>query len=442
MHEVLQTISLALNNLAHKLEQTGDESAVSLSQSNPAYPGIDRSELVEMPRHLEALITSRGGDDLDEDEKRRVEDYPRRIEFLADQAVNQLWSNPNALISYIITLDSLRRAVTPLLATDEREIANLSTKVTALQRQVRAKEARLDELNPRIEAVSGKIDRIEEAHDAADQLPLDLKNLGEARTDANKIKEELDALLDKGRSHLFSIGKFEYTIDQISDRLKLIEISANATLERCESAYSAATSQGLAAAFSNRSQTLAISMAGWIVGLIAALVSGVWYGSSRLTALSEAIGKSDVSTSLVLINVALAVLSVGAPVWFAWLSTKQIGQQFRLSEDYAFKASISRAYEGYRKEAARFDQDMEERLLTSALTRLDEQPLRLVEPSSFGSPWHELVSSEPVKEALRTIPNFSSKVVELARNTMSEVRPKNPPPKQNTTETESKDDSQ
>jgi hypothetical protein len=33
--------------------------------------------------------------------------------------------------------------------------------------------------------------------------------------------------------------------------------------------------------------------------------------------------------------------------------TRQVGQLFKLAEDYAFKASISRAYEGYRKEANR-----------------------------------------------------------------------------------------
>jgi hypothetical protein len=113
------------------------------------------------------------------------------------------------------------------------------------------------------------------------------------------------------------------------------------------------------------------------------------------------------------------VLSVGAPVWFAWLSTKQIGQRFRLSEDYAFKASISRAYEGFRREAARFDKDMEAKLLTSALTRLDELPLRLVEADSHGSPWHELASSNAVKQAMRLVPGFSEQIKDLASRALA-----------------------
>lgn len=63
-------------------------------------------------------------------------------------------------------------------------------------------------------------------------------------------------------------------------------------------------------------------------------------------------------------------------MWFAWLATKQIGQRFHLAEDYAFKASVAKAYEGYRKEAARIDPEFEARLFGSALTRLDEAPLR------------------------------------------------------------------
>lgn len=115
------------------------------------------------------------------------------------------------------------------------------------------------------------------------------------------------------------------------------------------------------------------------------------------------------------------MLSVGAPIWFAWLSTKQIGQRFRLSEDYAFKASISKAYEGYRREAHRIDPALESQLLRSALSRLDEQPLRLVESASYGSPWHELMSSVAVKEAMKSIPGFATQITQIAKSAL--VRP-------------------
>ena len=108
-------------------------------------------------------------------------------------------------------------------------------------------------------------------------------------------------------------------------------------------------------------------------------------------------------------------MSVGAPLWFAWLATKQVGQRFRLAEDYAFKATVAKAYEGYRKEAARIDPDFEHRLFGSALTRLDEAPLRLIETGTHGSPWHELANSQAVRRTFDAAPEFRDKVTELLR---------------------------
>ncbi|WP_274426874.1 hypothetical protein [Chelativorans sp. YIM 93263] len=161
----------------------------------------------------------------------------------------------------------------------------------------------------------------------------------------------------------------------------------------------------------------------WVVGLVTALIAGSYFGSEQLSALSELFRNPNASTSIIVLNLVLSILSVGAPVWFAWLATKQIGQRFRLAEDYAFKASISRAYEGFRREAARFDKDMETKLLTSALSRLDELPLRLVETDTHGSPWHELASSDVVKQAIAVIPGFTDQVKGLATKSLFTGKP-------------------
>jgi hypothetical protein len=118
----------------------------------------------------------------------------------------------------------------------------------------------------------------------------------------------------------------------------------------------------------------------------------------------------------------LAVLGVGAPLWFSWLATKQIGQRFRLSEDYAFKASVAKAYEGYRKEAAVLDPEFQATLFRSALTRLDEAPLRLVEVEQHGSPWSELLKSEIVKEAMKVAPELPAKIMMIASDTLQQAK--------------------
>jgi hypothetical protein len=157
----------------------------------------------------------------------------------------------------------------------------------------------------------------------------------------------------------------------------------------------------------------------WVVGLLAALWAGNHFGSAQLHTLNELSAQSNVSTGILVLNLLLSLLSIAAPIWFGWLATKQIGQRFRLSEDYAYKASISRAYEGFRREASRIDKQLEAKLLESALSRLDELPLRYVETDNHGSPWHEFASSSLVKQALRVAPDFAEHVKELAAKTIS-----------------------
>ena len=105
----------------------------------------------------------------------------------------------------------------------------------------------------------------------------------------------------------------------------------------------------------------------------------------------------------------LAVLSLGAPLWFAWLSTRQIGQRFKLAEDYGFKAAVAKAYEGYRREAARIDPNLESKLFESALARVDEAPLRLIEDKDHSSPWGEMADSDGFKNAVATIPGLKER---------------------------------
>ena len=97
------------------------------------------------------------------------------------------------------------------------------------------------------------------------------------------------------------------------------------------------------------------------------------------------------------LNCLISIAAIGAPVWFAWLATKQVGYCFRLSEDYAFKAATAGSFEGFRREIESLTADDENesndelrlKLLTTVLTRLDEQPLRYVDSKVHGSPFHE-----------------------------------------------------
>lgn len=326
-----------------------------------------------------------------------------------------------AVPAFLITLDALDSAIEPFVEPMDNVADKTSKTLKRVGQQVRGIESRLRDLSPRTSSIQQMVERIEFAYEAADQLPADLEGLSEARHKVESISVETE----KDRAQIL-VARDE--ISALKDSLEAIQTQAAEVLRKCESVYSSATSVGLAAAFTERSKSLDTSMWLWLVGLISALGVGGYVGTGQLQTLTQLLTQpGGASASLIALNITLAVLSVGAPVWFAWLATKQVGQRFRLSEDYAFKASISRAYDGYSREAGRIDSKLEAKLLHSALSRLDEQPLRLVESASYGSPWHELFASDVVKDAMKSVPNFASQLKDFASDALGKLknRPEN-----------------
>ncbi|WP_297115181.1 hypothetical protein [uncultured Enterobacter sp.] len=390
-----------INELDTKIPST---QALNIAHNNWTFPGISKNELISQTQELIDIIDSSKYDEISEQQFELLNDYLPRLQRLNAITVPNIWSNGNqAIPAFQITLNSLAKALTTALD------KNHSAAMRDLLKKVRTLEARIKDLEPRTNSLNTMVSRIEEAYNAADQLPTDLESLNEARI---KIK---DILQTATTEHAQIAILLEKSTD-IEDHLKNKNDSAENILKRCESAYSAATTVGLAAAFIERSKSLSNSMWVWVTGLIISLGLGSYFGANRLHELLQSTSSPNPSIILISTNLILSILSIGAPVWFSWLATKQIGHRFKLSEDYAFKASVSRAYEGYRTEASRIDKNLEIKLLESALNRIDELPLRLVDTENHGSPFHELLSSEIIKEALKTVPGF----VDRIKNTATE----------------------
>ncbi|MDG2960267.1 hypothetical protein P7L91_05320 [Bisgaard Taxon 10/6] len=412
MNQIFLDIKNELNKIIDELESSvSSDEALNYAKRHWAFPGITKAELITETKNLISLIDDKGNDEVD-DEDETLARYLRALEFLRAHTVPQIWGNANeAVPAYIITINALKTALEPFLIKDDGK--ELAVQLKNQRKRVRSLEATLNDLEPKTSSLKEMVSSIEQAHETAEQLPTDLASLKEARKTIGELVTESTA--DKAAT---LAAKTE--IEKLQEELKDASKEAKDILKECKSTYAAATSVGLAAAFSERSDSLSTSMWIWVAGLILSLGAGGYFGSAQLQKLLELMAQKDISNLSMSINFIMAILSIGAPVWFSWLATKQIGQRFKLSEDYAFKASVSRAYEGFRRESARFDKEMEAKLLSSALTRLDELPLRLVETENHGSPWHELASSNIVKQAMSKIPSFPDKVKELAGNAMSE----------------------
>ncbi|WP_339546811.1 hypothetical protein [Pseudomonas sp. RA_35y_Pfl2_P32] len=410
MHQVFEELTGELEAIIDKLGAVITSSEpLGLAQSNWSFPLVSVSELQQQARAIIQAIDERAPEEVG-DSYPLLSHYVIRLQHLATDTIPQMHGNAGvATWAYSRTLDGLWKAL-------ERDFAPMPSEeiersIQDSTRRARSMESKLAELKERSTLLDQMVSRIEAAHSAAEELPTDLHSLKEARAQIEALMR--NATLD--RDH---VSEARNAAESAKDELAKLSESARDVLARCETAYASATSTGLAAAFSERSKALNNSVGLWVAGLVAALVAGSIFSFNRMDRIADLLSLPGDHSLILSVNLVLAGLSVSGAVWFAWLSTKQIGQRFRLSEDYAFKASISRAYEGYRREAARIDKDLEKQLLSSALSRLDEQPLRLVESNSFGSPWHELLASELVKDAVKTVPGFVEKVTSMASSAL------------------------
>lgn len=375
-------------------------------------PALTRHDLAALPRLLARDLRNAGPETTDEQTATLIRDIPRRLQILQANTLPQMFggNSPQAVPAYINTFVGIRAILSSLL--DWQVINDPKAMPASLARRVRSINAELEQLAPKKDALEAQISDIKRAHAAAESLPLDLQALAEARkTLAEAVEESTIKAKEASDNSLESFRRAEV--------MKKRNEEAEAVLKQCEEAYRASTSRGLAAAFEQRATKLGWSMAAWTLGLLAALATGAYLGVERIHTLSAALSAPDPRWGAILTHSLLSVASIGAPIWFAWLATKQIGQRFRLAEDYSFKAAVARAYEGYRKEAARIDPAFEARLFDSALTRLEEAPLRLVESSTHGSPWHELVNSTAFAKAMDTVPELRDKLAEVSKSAFS-----------------------
>lgn len=405
MIQSLIDIRQCLVNLIAKVQEVLlDDQPFGLATDSWIFPCLTRQELILEAQSLIDFIDTHQLENIG-DAQLYFKDYIPRINFLINRTVPNLLSNsPDGVFSYIFTLNGLRKHLESGLSYDA---GNELLKIKKNNTRINSIEATLNSLEPKTESLNSMIEHIEHTYRITDQFPIDFESFSKYREKIEEIHSNSVIIENKIQGVLKDTSNKSEELNQIIN-------SANSILKRCEKAYSASTSVGLAAAFSERSKELNTTILLWSLGLVAALFIGSYYGSDQLHNFNKLILNPDASIQVLLINLFLSLLSIGAPVWFSWLATKQIGQRFRLAEDYAYKASISRAYEGYRLEASRFNKELEERLLVSALTRLDENPLRLVETQTHGSPWHELASSDVVKQAIKLVPGFTEQIKQVA----------------------------
>lgn len=409
MNSVLEEIVDALEEISEAVVNGWSDDRTLKEVWGWNFPALTRHDLAEVPRLLAEKIRRAEVSDLDSEVADSVSNAARQIGLLKTDTIPNLYNGNGwqAASAFLATIGWLQEVLEKTIYW--QAINDPSQMPAKLAKRIRAINARLAEATPDLEELTTKVKTINDAADAADALPTDLEDLGRARTQIESISTNVTATSGK-------IEQRQKEVEAMLDGMKLKAGEAEKIVAQCSEAYRVTTSIGLAGAFDQRARGLGRSMWVWVGFLLVSLAIAAYIGTQRVELLTKALGDSTPNWAVISIHIVLSVVSVGAPIWFAWLATKQIGQRFRLAEDYGFKASVAKAYEGYRREAARIDPEFESRLFGSALTRLEEAPLRLVETESHGSPWHELIHSDAFSQALDKVPSLKDAYTKITLN--------------------------
>lgn len=376
-------------------------------------PPLTRHDMYDMVKRLSDRVRELSPEQINSELETKLSQVPQKLAQFQIQTLPHLYDGnaSGAYPVFLATLNWVNNTVSPYLMpeVDWQDVEDQKLMPRALLRRLRSVDTQITNITSRSANLEDQIQIINDAHAAAEALPTDVASLNEAREAVEAARKVSEA----------NQAKTEAAAEKAGNKVKTItdlEVEAKKLVENCEDAYSAATTKGLGEAFASRAKTLSRSMWVWVAGLLIALATGSWLGAQRVELLRSLMAAQEPNLGLIWINIILAFFSIAAPVWFAWIATKQIGQRFRLSEDYAFKASVAQAYEGYRREAARLDPQFAARLFGSALTRIEEAPLRFVEYETHGSPWHEVMSARFRQRQSSADPGVPKGDVELPDN--------------------------
>ena len=343
MDTTLENFCNALDELANAVTNSYGDDRTMQEILGRQFPLISRHDLADIPRQLASQIRALKPKKISAPLIDRLNVFRQRLHTLQAKTVPFLFKvhGDDAMAhAYLQTLECMRIALGPIL--EENKFLNSGS--LAFQKMMEEAQSDLEQIKTKKESVDGILKTQEAANVAT------LNKLEEMKKDA----------------------------DGVMQKLGLTE--------------QAAVNQSLGQAFQKRGKVLLWRSRGWIVVLFVALVVTAYLGHQSMGQLQIELSKSVLQWSVVWMHIFLSIFNIGAPLWLAWLATIQIQKYFLLNEDYAFKATVAATYEGYRREAYRLDEALEKRLFDSALKRLDEHPLRLLEKKSHSSPFHALLN--------------------------------------------------
>lgn len=385
MNTELENLCNEIEDIANQIKNTPiPNNATTYAAYNWTFPPLNNKQIVSPLFQISEALKKTKKEKILESEKNLIDGCLGVIQEFKAHVLPNIANNPGNIhvgyVAYSSLLDFLRTSLQPIIGF--QNIPNRQYIPYQIGKKINKLKDSLEQHLKDEKIISGKLSIIDKANSAVANLPTTIKKLDEVESRGEEIIELRGKIINEQE-------RMKEDAEAIIKEMEKKANEAEELLKRCGSAAAAATSIELGDAFDRRANELNRSVKWWVIGLAFSLIAGALFGWYRFEELSKLLSGNNIEQGVILTNLVLSVLGLGLPGWFAWLATKQIGQRFRLSEDYAFKASVAKAYEGYRRESQQFDPATTQRLFNAALTQLEEEPLRHIENTTHGSPLQE-----------------------------------------------------
>ena len=275
------------------------------------------------------------------------------------------------------------------------EIAKFKTQVEQLESvQISASES-LSKVNEYLQNVidkeaiiNVKYNEIAESYEAiytsnGDYVSYidDFKNLKILATESNKDfgfkKAELDTYYDKvfgktennvtvkeGLSHVF-----DSKLNSMEEYAKTQDTKFKTLFERIESLLPGATSVGLAKAYEDQKQSYSRPLMNWSGVFVATMIIMLSFGCYYFIEISKV---EDLNLQKAIISL-LSKLPFFIPtIWLALYASKKQSQYKRLQQEYAFKETFAKSYDGHKRqiESLAYEPNEQKKLMEELLSHL------------------------------------------------------------------------
>lgn len=401
MNETILTLTASLDGLAATFAAYPNPHP-NLMVHGWAHPALTKEDFVCIITDLSTQIKERNIKIIDNTTKARINLIPEKIDFFKNNTLQYVFNGNGAqavpvffsLIAYIKA--ELRQYL------DWNTIDDAKSLPPQMAQRLQSLSDSIDLLVPDFNSLKERVDLINSSFQAATTLPTNISSLNKANEKIRNISISADKFNENIKNVEDDIAKVKFLLQQT-------QLDADKTLKDCEETLHIATSKSLAGAFQNQVDKLEKQKLYWTITLALTLVVIGWLGFWRGSDIINILQNSDVKISVVIIDIFISISVVGAPIWFAWIATKQVKQLFQITEDYRYKLSVARSYEGFRKAAVKVDPAFANRLFEIALNRIDESPLRLVPVDMHSSPLSEAAAT-PLLDKILTRPDEKTKV--------------------------------